>query len=433
MNKLMARIVAGVSLSTVAAMAAAHVPVANALPETFASPPMSAGDWLTSDSRDAWLGCTRLSGSARDYANTRSQSYPRYGIEHDAKRFDDRTEFYVNVELTDPADRVPVSLDFDIEIKNQDSRAMPYSIEAVPVDGGGADVVAPASSGGIVQPGETVTVTAPIGTSALPKYRYAQDAGPEESHRWEYKITVPHDKGSNAAFLPKIHGYRKLNVLPWPMESEDCRPLIPLYLEDLSLPADGQAHKTGMLIAGVHQDEASKKRIDGELTYNGKPVPGATVSIRGKGEVWASIPEGALGEEASADPQRVKVRFFAKPRPDTAGLGIQEYSERTVLRGTRTLTEDPYWWWRNFYYRGSGKSRITQDHKVFERELDVTIPERHTKPDEPEKTSSEKLSSESSPLWWLALIPVFGVIGLIVDQWVKLQQGKFGLSSKMCV
>lgn len=339
--KLSKKITAGVvalALGTSAIVA----PNAHALPAEFVSPPgLNIG--YQSGCKNTVSHSSETGQQRRTY-----ESQPTAGMVLGSLRTEDRengkVEYLVWAKYVPLGERASRHAVLKFDIRNQGTKGIskPFDYEISPVkpgkyqvtggisDGTASETVNvtktqwPANSTGNLKLGES---TIDNSEARMPWAQLGFTGTTEQTYAW--KVTVPWDKSNRDVFNSAVRPVLTNKSEPWPIETDNCQPMLPSEKKTAAIIADGKEYKTAITVSNAKDDF---KRLTGNVYSNGKLIDNAKVRVNAQGEVYVTLPKGSTGELDNRKPANVQVEIIANPREETNDLPYESYNSPQVLR-----------------------------------------------------------------------------------------------------
>lgn len=153
-------------------------------------------------------------------------------------------------------------------------------------------------------------------------------AGESKTYMW--KVTVPLD-GNIDRHNIQIRTISRSEVDPWPIETDNCQPMLPTDAKTKPIIADGTEYDTGITVSNA-EAQSDYERLTGYV-YNGdKVIEGAKVRVDANGKVYVTVPKGATGTKDDGKPQTLGMKIYAQPREETNDSTYESYNSEQALR-----------------------------------------------------------------------------------------------------
>ena len=312
-------------------------PQARALPGEFTSPPgLNIG---------YQVGCQNtLSHSVERgmQGRTYEESYSNgltIGSLREEDWFNNKEEVTIWVSYTPQGERQLSYTDVDMDLRNVSKNNVDYKIESLKpgtytVNGAYEDgkeatkdlkVTHRAnfkSKGGTLKPAEYTE-----GTGIEAQLNFTE--GATETYAW--KITLPFTSQDRDTYATQVRHIFRAQTEAWPIENDNCQPMLPTDTKTKPIIADGTEYDTGITVANA-EAQTDYERLTGYV-YNGdKAVKDAKVRVDASGKVYVTVPKGATGTKDDAKPQTLGVKIYAQPREETNDSAYESYNTEQALR-----------------------------------------------------------------------------------------------------
>ena len=189
-----------------------------------------------------------------------------------------------------------------------------YAVNTVGKDGTVTDTAPVSPKNFTLGPGESAEAVAQL--------------APENSgaQTWAWTVKQPTRVAPDTT---RVKTQLNFDVAPWPIETDNCAPILPSAKTSQPIIADGTEYDTGITVKNAAKDY---ERLVGTVTVGGKVIENAKVRVDASGKVYVTLPMGATGKQDDTKPKNVDVQLLAKPREATANSQYEAYNQPQVLR-----------------------------------------------------------------------------------------------------
>ena len=323
-------------------------PQANALPETFVSPPGAVGNPGQEECQVVMEDT--VSTSRPDEAREAYQSGVSAGVALNRAN----TEYLTWVTLDKKGERIFERAKAEFDVINYASKDVTQTFTVKEQQPGALtfDATFPESGDAValdvtdIVPADTKEFTlAPRGEQNVSVGLGLNNSLDKQT--WAWKINQPSAMGSTGT---SVKTWGIVEVAPWPFETDNCLPITASSTESKAIIADGNEYDTGITVANAENDF---ERLTGNVTVGGKAVADAKARVDANGKVYVTLPKNATGGVDNNKPTKVDVQLLAQPREETKDSEHEAYNSPQALRVVDDL------------------GRVTQDSPEFTGEVPV--------------------------------------------------------------